>query len=149
MLFNSQENKLLEEYGRYRRDPKDLNCIALEIEAQELRPVLGGYHNLTMQPESFNTKQKKDLQYQQPYLNVKGSELELVHRNVQASVPFAVSTCGYGLLWINLVIGRAMLKTDVIKFETYSTKSMDYSVMACDTPAEIEEAYASVTGYVP
>ena len=30
------------------------------------------------------------LKYQQKFLNVKGAELELAHRNSQASVPFAL-----------------------------------------------------------
>ncbi|MFQ7549139.1 MAG: hypothetical protein ACLRMZ_00925 [Blautia marasmi] len=40
-------------------------------------------------------------QYQQKFLNVKGAELELAHRNSQASVPFALSSLGYGFLWNN------------------------------------------------
>ena len=34
-------------------------------------------------------------QYQQPYLDVKGADLELAHRNSQASVPFMLSSLGY------------------------------------------------------
>src|SRR5699024_11803225 len=46
-------------------------------------------------------------QYQQHVLDLKGSTFELAHRNSQASVPFVVSTAGYGFLWHNPAIGRA------------------------------------------
>lgn len=88
-------------------------------------------------------------QYQQPYLDLKGLDLELAHRNSQASVPFAVSSLGYGFLWNNPGVGRAVLGKNVMSFEAYSTRSLDYWVVAGDAPAEIEEAYAAVTGTVP
>lgn len=34
-------------------------------------------------------------------------------------------------------------------YETYSTKALDYWVVAGEFPAEIEETDASVTSYVP
>ena len=45
-------------------------------------------------------------QYQQPYLNLKGCILELAQRNSQASVPFALSSKGYGMLWNNPAVGK-------------------------------------------
>jgi alpha-D-xyloside xylohydrolase len=151
IIYNSNGKKLLEEYARHRRDPMDPKCSALEVEARELRPILGGDYHLTMRLESLDPKEKiyGMGQYQQPYLNLKGVDLELGHRNSQASVPFALSSLGYGLLWNNPGIGRAVLGTNVMSFEAYSTKVLDYWIVAGDTPAEIEEAYCKVTGYVP
>lgn len=40
-------------------------------------------------------------QYQQPYLNLKGMDLELAYRNSQTSIPFVISSRGYGFLWNN------------------------------------------------
>lgn len=150
-ICNSNGKKLLEEYARHRRDPMDPKCSALEIEARELRPILGGDYHLTMRLESLDPKEKiyGMGQYQQPYLNLKGVDLELGHRNSQASVPFALSSLGYGLLWNNPGIGRAVLGTNIMSFEAYSTKVLDYWIVAGDTPAKIEEAYCKVTGYVP
>ena len=88
-------------------------------------------------------------QYQQPYLNLKGTDLELAQRNSQASVPFAVSSLGYGFLWNNPGVGRVMFGKNITTWEAYSTKVLDYWITAGDSPAEIEEAYASVTGTVP
>jgi len=151
IIYDSNGKILLEEYARHRRDLRDPKCSALEIEARELRPILGGDYHLTMRFESQDPKEKifGMGQYQQPYLNLKGTELELAHRNSQASVPFAVSSRGYGFLWNNPGIGRAMLGTNVMSFEAYSTRALDYWVVAGDTPADIEEQYAKVTGYVP
>lgn len=151
IIYDSNGKILLEEYARHRRDLRDPKCSALEIEARELRPILGGDYHLTMRFESQDPKERifGMGQYQQPYLNLKGTELELAHRNSQASVPFAVSSRGYGFLWNNPGIGRAMLGTNVMSFEAYSTRALDYWVVAGDTPAEIEEQYAKVTGYVP
>ncbi|KAJ6119230.1 hypothetical protein N7523_003510 [Penicillium sp. IBT 18751x] len=151
IIYDSNGTKLLEEYARHRRDPRDPKCSALEIEARELRPILGGDYHLTMRFESLDPNEKifGMGQYQQPYLNLKGTDLELAQRNSQASVPFAVSSRGYGFLWNNPAIGRAILGRNVMSFEAYSTRALDYWVVAGDTPAAIEEAYAGVTGYVP
>jgi len=150
-IYNKQGTKLLEEYARHRRDPKDPKCSALNIEARELRPILGGDYHLTLRLESLDpTEQIFGMgQYQQPHLDLKGSDIELAQRNSQASVPFALSSRGYGFLWNNPAIGRAVLGKNVMSFEAYSTKELDYWVTAAETPAEIVQAYARATGYVP
>ena len=45
-------------------------------------------------------------QYQQDDLDLKYTTLELAHRNSQASVPFVLSSLGYGFLWHNPAIGQ-------------------------------------------
>ena len=88
-------------------------------------------------------------QYQQKFLDLKGTELELAHRNSQASVPFMVSSLGYGFLWNNPAIGRVCFGKNLTSWFAGSTKKLDYWITAGDTPAEIEEQYARVTGRVP
>ena len=88
-------------------------------------------------------------QYQQPYLDMKGCTLELAHRNSQASVPFALSSLGYGFLWNNPGIGRVTFGKNVTVWEADSTKEMDYWIGAGQTPADILHRYAAVTGTVP
>lgn len=150
-ICNSDGKLLLEEYSRNRRDVRDPKCSAIEVEAREFKPIPGGDYHLTMRFESVDKNEKiyGMGQYQQPYLDLKGLDLELAHRNSQASVPFALSSLGYGLLWNNPGVGRAVLGKNIMSFEAYSTKVLDYWVVAGDTPAEIEEAYAAVTGTVP
>lgn len=151
MVYNSDGKLLLEEYSRNRRDVLDPKCSAIEVEAREFKPIPGGDYHLTMRFESLDRDEKifGMGQYQQPYLNLKGLDLELAHRNSQASVPFALSSLGYGLLWNNPGVGRAVLGKNIMSFEAYSTRALDYWIVAGDTPAEIEEAYAAVTGTVP
>ena len=149
--FNQRGELLLEEYWRNRRDVTDPKCSAIEVEAREFRPNIGGDYHLTMRFESIREDEKifGMGQYQQPHLNLKGLDLELAHRNSQASVPFALSSLGYGLLWNNPGVGRVVFGKNTTSYEAYATKTLDYWLTAGDTPAQIEEAYARVTGTVP
>ncbi|MBS7174909.1 glycoside hydrolase family 31 protein [Massiliimalia timonensis] len=142
---------LLNEYVRNRSDVKAEYCSALDIEAREFRPLLGGDYNLSLRFESTAPDEKiyGMGQYQQPYLDLKGTDLELAHRNSQASVPFALSSLGYGFLWNNPAVGRVTFGKNITTWEAQSTKLMDYWITAGDTPAELEEAYAKATGTVP
>ena len=150
-IFNKEGKKLLEEYTRNRRDVTDPNCSAIEVEGRQFKPCIGGDYHLTVRFESQDPDEKiyGMGQYQQKYLDLKGCDLELAHRNSQASVPFAVSSLGYGLLWNNPAIGRCVFGKNITSFEAYSTKAMDYWIVAGDDPAGIEEAYAKVTGTSP
>ncbi|KAM0508949.1 hypothetical protein ACHAP9_004128 [Verticillium nonalfalfae] len=150
-FYNATGAVVLEEYARNRRDILDPNCSAIEIEAREFKPIRGGDFHLTMRFESLDPKEKifGMGQYQQPYLDLKGLDLEMAQRNSQASVPFALSSLGYGFLWNNPAIGRAVFGKNVTSFEGYATKALDYWVVVGDTPAEISESYARATGTVP
>lgn len=150
-VYRADGRLLLEEYCRNRRDILDKKCSAIEVEAREFKPIPGGDYHLTMRFESLDKEEKiyGMGQYQQPYLDLKGLDLELAHRNSQASVPFAVSSLGYGFLWNNPGVGRAVFGKNIMSFEAYSTKALDYWIVAGDTPSEIEEAYAKAAGTVP
>ncbi|KAH6843297.1 glycoside hydrolase family 31 protein [Chaetomium sp. MPI-CAGE-AT-0009] len=144
---------LLEEYTRTRVDVRDPKASALNVPAREFKPVLGGNGaaHLTLRLESVDPNEKLFGmgQYQQPLFDLKGADLELAHRNSQASVPFLLSSLGYGMLWNNPGVGRAVLGKNVMSFEAYSTTVLDYWVVVGDTPREIIEGYAGVTGTVP
>jgi alpha-D-xyloside xylohydrolase len=151
-IYNSKGALLLEEYARHRLDLLDPKCSALNIAGREFKPIPGrGDYHLTMRLESVDPDERiyGMGQYQQPYLNLKGLDFELAHRNSQVSIPFALSSLGYGLLWNNPSIGRAVLGKNTMTFEALSTNILDYWFVAGESPAEIEEAYAKVTGTVP
>ena len=150
-MYNQNGCLLLEEYWRNRRDVTDKKCSAIEVEAREFCPNTGGDYHLTMRFESLDKNEKiyGMGQYQQPYLDLKGLDLELAHRNSQASVPFALSSAGYGILWNNPGVGRAVFGKNIMSFEAYATKALDYWFTAGDTPAQIVEAYGKATGTVP
>lgn len=151
-IFKNNNVLILEEYARNRRDLTDPKCSALEIEAREFKGIMGtdNFH-LTMRFESVDPDEKifGMGQYQQPWLDLKGQDIELAHRNSQASVPFALSSLGYGMLWNNPAVGRAVFGKNIMTFEAYSTRSLDYWIVAEDNPAAIVESYANVTGKVP
>jgi len=150
-FYNQHGKLLLSEYLRNRKDVRAADCSALEIEAREFRPIIGGDYQLNMRFESVSADEKLYGmgQYQHPYLNLKGTDLELAQRNSQASVPFCLSSEGYGFLWNNPAIGRVVFGKNKTTWQAESTKSLDYWITAGDSPAEIEQAYAAVTGTVP
>ena len=150
-FFNAQGKELLREYSRNRKDLFGPTCSALEVEAREFRPIPSGEYQLTARFESLDTEERiyGMGQYQQPYLNLKGTDLELAQRNSQASVPFFLSSRGYGFLWNNPAVGRAIFGKNITSFQAVATDILDYWVTAGDTPAQMEEQYAAVAGTVP
>ena len=151
VIYRDQKgNIFLEEYLRNRIDYTADYCSALEIEAREFKPILGGDYALTMRFESNREERIFGMgQYQQPFLDLKGSDLELAHRNSQSCVPFVLSSLGYGMLWNNPAVGRVTFGKNVTTWQAYSTKLLDYWITVGDTPKEIESQYAAVTGTVP
>jgi len=148
-FFNQKGDILLEEYTRNLKNIEGFNS-ALNIEAREFSPIISGDYHLTARFESVPAEKLFGMgQYQHSYLNIKNCTLELAQRNSQASVPFALSSLGYGILWNNPAIGRVTFGKNVTEWVSNSTKQLDYWITAGDTPAVIEEAYAAVTGTVP
>jgi alpha-D-xyloside xylohydrolase len=123
---------------------------ALKLRARAFKPIIGGDHKLTV---SFAGNEGERLygmgQYQQETFDLKGSTLELAHRNSQASVPFLYSSKGYGFLWHNPAIGKVNFANNRTEWFAESTKQMDYWITAGDSPAEIEAAYGKAVGTVP
>lgn len=123
---------------------------ALDLSARQLRPRLGGDFQLTATFAADPTEKLFGMgMYQQDVFDLKGSALELAHRNSQSSVPFVLSSKGYGFLWHNPAIGRASFATNRTEWFAESTKQLDYWVTAGDTPAQIIRAYAEATGFAP
>ena len=156
-FYNQKGELLLKEYVRNRKEynfapgaePKGF-ASALEVEGRELKPILGGDYSITMRFESYPEEKIYGMgQYQQPFLNLKGCDLELAQRNSQASVPFMISSLGYGMLWNNPGVGRVTFGKNLTTWQAYSSKILDYWICAGDNPAEIEETYAKATGTVP
>lgn len=100
--YNQKGELLTEEYWR-NRNRINRYCVPLRIDARELKPIPGSTdYELTMRFEAFDDEKIFGMgQYQEKNLNKKGAMLELAHRNSQASVPFMVSSRGYGFFWNN------------------------------------------------
>ncbi len=123
---------------------------SLRLRARHWRPRADGAHHLTASFEGPTDEKVYGMgQYQQHVLDLKGSTLELAHRNSQASVPFQVSSAGYGFLWHNPAIGRATFATNRTEWVAEATEQLDYWVTAAGSPAAITAAYARATGHAP
>lgn len=151
LSFWNDEGKLLTEEYHRNRNRIDRYCVPLRVEGRELQPITGtSDYKLTMRFEAFEDERIYGMgQYQEKVLNKKGATLELAHRNCQASVPFMLSSRGYGFLWNNPAIGTVTFGTNRTEWVAFSTKKLDYFITAGKTPAQIEEQYANVVGKVP
>jgi len=88
-------------------------------------------------------------QYLIDCLNLKGSSLELAQKNTQCSIPFLLSSKGYGFIWNNPSIGRVEFATNHTLWHSDGTKQIDYIVFCGNTPAEIVEKYTQISGRAP
>jgi alpha-D-xyloside xylohydrolase len=88
-------------------------------------------------------------QHQHGLLDQKGAVVELVQRNTEVSVPFALSNRGYGFLWNMPGVGRAELATNRTRWSADAARQIDYWVTAGPTPSDVVSRYASATGLPP
>ena len=148
--YDKQDNLLTCEYWR-NRNRINRYAVPLRVDARELKPYPGTEdYELYARFEAFPDEKIFGMgQYQDGLLNKKGAVLELAHRNSQASVPFFVSSRGYGFLWNNPAIGTAVFGTNKTEWYAKSTKKLDYFITAGDTPLKIEENYTLATGRTP
>ena len=144
LIFENREGKTL---------LRELECdrhSSLGIRTRELKTLSGGNFKASLKFESDPAEKLFGMgQYQNGVFNLKGSMLELAQRNSQASVPFVVSSLGYGFFWNNPAVGRASFGVNVTEWEAESTKVIDFWITAGDTPAEIHAQYMAVTGRPP
>ncbi len=84
---------------------------------------------------------------QQGFFNQKGCNLELRQMNSHTIVPVYYSSKGYGFFWNNPAYGHVHLVNNGTYWTAEETDQLDYFVFNGDTPAEVMEAYARLTGY--
>ncbi len=139
-FYNQEGKKLIEEIGAE-------GCLTLNPHKFTPR---GSDFKLVA---SFKSNEKEKLfgmgQYQQEILDLKNCSIELAHRNSQASVPFVLSSEGYGFLWHNPSIGKAYFNKNCTEWVAENTKQLDYWITAGDTPRDILENYSEATGKPP
>lgn len=155
-FWRDSERCLLQEFWRQRGEMGEDESAhgqyvsALNLEGREFKPIPGGKFSIKARFEANEGEKLYGMgQYQQPNLDLKGCMLELAQRNSQASVPFLLSSQGYGFLWNNPAIGRVTFAQNGTEWEAAVSEQLDYWITAGDTPAEISEAYARVTGTPP
>lgn len=150
IAFYKDEKLLFQEYHRNYDSRHTDESRCLKINAREYTPIIGGDYGLTVKFENDPDEKIFGMgQYQQKYMDLKGCILELAQRNSQVSVPFAVSSLGYGFLWNNPAVGKVAFGKNYTEWHAEATKQMDYWITADDTPAEILFNYTEVTGRAP
>lgn len=123
---------------------------ALSLRPRAFEPHTGGDYALTVRFDGEEDERLYGMgQYQQETLDLKHCVLELAHRNSQASVPFVMSSRGYGFLWHNPAVGEATFGKNYTLWNALSTRQMDYWITAGKSPADISLAYAKATGFAP
>ncbi len=150
LSFFRDDKMFLREYYRfyYGTESKESRC--LKIVARDYKPIIGGDYHLTVRFEGNDNEKIYGMgQYQHPYLDLKGCVLELAQRNSQITIPFAVSSLGYGFLWNNPAVGKASFGKNYSEWIAECTKEMDYWVTVGDNPSDIVENYTAVTGRAP
>lgn len=70
-------------------------------------------------------------------LDHKGCVIELLHRNTQCTIPFVISSRGYGFLWHNPAVGRVQLGYDRTLWVAEAAAQIDYWITAGETTAQI------------
>ncbi|MBQ8094692.1 MAG: glycoside hydrolase family 31 protein [Clostridia bacterium] len=127
---------------------KESHC--LKVVNREWVPYIGGDYRLTVRFEPNDVEKLFGMgQYQQPYMDLKGCTLELAQKNSQTTVPFLVSSLGYGLLWNNPAVGRVTFGKNETMWEAACCKDMDYWITVADDPKGLLEHYTAVSGRAP
>jgi alpha-D-xyloside xylohydrolase len=118
--------------------------------AREYRPVGGDLYHTSV---GFNANPGERLyglgQQQDGFLDLKGCVIELLQRNTKVSIPFLLSSRGYGFLWNSPAVGRVELGQNATRWVAEASRQVDYWITAGDAPAQIVERYVHATGLPP
>jgi len=149
--FEKNGKLILREYYRSYGGTLSRESRCLKVVNREWKGLIGGSeYRLAVKFEANEGEKIFGMgQYQQPYMDLKGNILELAQRNSQISVPFMVSSLGYGLLWNNPAVGSAVFGKNYTEWTAKSTRQMDYWICAGENPKDILKKYTGVTGRAP
>ena len=150
MSFYKDDKEILHEFFRSYDPSATKRSCCTKIIAREYKGIIGGDYKLTVRFEPNDGEKLFGMgQYQIPYLDLKGCVLELAQRNSQISIPFAVSSLGYGFLWNNPAVGHVNFAKNITEWVAESTKELDYWITVADTPAKIVENFTEAVGRAP
>jgi alpha-D-xyloside xylohydrolase len=114
------------------------------------QPHGNGFHRLEQRFRAYDGERLYGLgQRTHGRLDQKGLVLDLVQRNAEISIPFLVSSRGYGLLWNMPAVGRVELAHNGTRWVADSARQIDYWVTTGSGPAQILSRYADATGHPP
>jgi alpha-D-xyloside xylohydrolase len=81
--------------------------------------------------------------------DLKGCTVELFQKNTKCTIPFLLSSRGYGFLWNNPSIGRVELTCNHTRWHSEACQQVDYIVIGGDSPAQINYTFTGITGRAP
>lgn len=109
----------------------------------------GGMHRIEM---AFAARAEERFyglgQHRHGLLDQKGAVIDLVQRNTEVSIPFLLSSRGYGFLWNHPGIGRVELGASATRWVAEAARQWDYWVTAGE-PADILRHYGEAVGRAP
>ena len=150
ICFYKDNELILQEYYSYYYGSIRKEAICYKIKSREYRGLASDDFKITVRFESAPNEKLFGMgQYQMPILDLKGTVLPLEQRNSQVSVPFVVSSKGYGMLWNNPATGEAAFGTNITKWISDESDMVDYWITADDTPAKIVANYTECVGRAP
>jgi alpha-D-xyloside xylohydrolase len=108
----------------------------------------GGLHRIEQRFASYPDERVYGLgQHGHGRLDQKGMVIELAQRNGEVSIPFVLSSRGYGLLWNNPAVGRVEFAANGTRWVADRARQLDYWLTVGMSPAAIMTAYARATGF--
>jgi alpha-D-xyloside xylohydrolase len=121
---------------------------ATRIPARSFKPLPGDLFHLEVRFRAYDGERFYGLgQHQHGRLDQKGCVIDLCQRNTEVSIPFLVSSRGYGLLWHNPAVGRVELGYTGTRWVAEATPQLDYWITVGNTPADLLRHYADATGH--
>ncbi len=118
--------------------------------ARHYKPLAGELYHTEARFKAYDAERLYGLgQHQHGRLDQKGCVIDLLQLNTEVSIPFLLSSRGYGFLWNNPAVGRVELGYTATRWVAQATPQLDYWITAGSTPAEILEHYADATGHPP
>lgn len=139
-FWNQKDELLFEELWRNERD----------IGARVIRGHVGGLSHIEQNICANEQEHFYGLgQEAHDLFDLKGASLDLCQQNTKSTIPFVISSRGYGFVWNNPAIGRVEFGTNQTRWVAEAARQLDYLVIAGDSPAQIEQRYCELFGYAP
>lgn len=118
--------------------------------ARYYKPLPGDLSHIEVRFKAYDGERFYGLgQHQHGKLDQKGCVIDLLHRNTEVAIPFALSNRSYGFLWHNPGAGRVELGANATRWVADGAPQLDYWVTVGDTPAAIMSRYADAVGHAP
>jgi len=97
-----------------------------------------GYYRIEQRFAAYDDERIYGLgQHQHGRLDQKGLVLDLVQRNAEVSIPFLMSSRGYGMLWNSPAVGRVELAANGTRWVADSSRQLDYWVTTGRKPMDL------------